>query len=150
LELRDRINGGAVLVLGSAVIFFSRQLDYWGEFTPGPGFFPLWIGVGFLICGLLLLLRRPSPGGLEEKRPFFSKTTWKAGVILAALMGAIVLVPVLGLATGLALFAGLSMRITGRHSWILCGLMTASTVAGIHFVFGALLDIPLPKGFFGW
>lgn len=147
---RDQISGGVVLALGTAVIYFSRKLSYWSEFTPGPGFFPLWIGVGFLICGLLMHLRRPSPESLEEKRPLLSKSTWKAGVILAVLMGAIVLVPVLGLATGLALFAGISMRLAGRHSWILCGLVTASTVAGIHFVFGALLDIPLPKGFLGW
>jgi hypothetical protein len=66
------------------------------------------------------------------------------------LMGAIILVPVLGLPIGLALFAGLSMRIAGRHSWILSVLVAASSVAGIHFVFGTLLDIPLPKGFLGW
>jgi putative tricarboxylic transport membrane protein len=136
--------------LGAAVIYFSGQLDYWSEFTPGPGFFPLWIGVGFLICGLLLLLRKPSPGRPEEKRPLFSKATWKAGVILAALMAAIALTPVLGLAICLALFAGLSMRLAGRHSWVLCGLVVASTVAGIHIVFGSLLGIPIPKGFLGW
>jgi putative tricarboxylic transport membrane protein len=150
LERRDQINGGAVLVLGSAVVFFSRQLNYWSEYTPGPGFFPFWIGVGFLTCGLLLLLRKPFRTSLEEKRPFFSKKTWKVGFILMTLTGAIVLVPVLGLPTGLALFAGLSMRIAGRHSWILCTLAAASSVAGLHFVFGTLLDIPLPKGFLGW
>jgi len=150
LERRDQINGGAVLVLGSAVIFFSRQLNYWSEYAPGPGFFPFWIGVGFFMCGLLLLLRKPSRKSPEERQPFFSKEAWKVGFILTALTVAVVLVPVLGLATGLALFAGLTMRIAGRHSWILCGLVAAAAAAGIHFVFGTLLDIPLPRGLLGF
>jgi len=150
LELHDRIDAGAVLALGSAVIFFSRQLTYWNEYAPGPGFFPFWIGVGFILCGLLLSLRKTPPKSAEKRRPFWGQKTWKAGFILVTLAAAVLLVPVLGLPIGLGLFAGLTMRAAGRHSWILCWLVAFATAAGVQFIFGACLDIPLPKCMLGW
>ena len=50
--LADLIGGVVVLLLGFAVVFFSRQLPYMSEYGPGPGFFPLWLGLGIIGCGI--------------------------------------------------------------------------------------------------
>ena len=43
-------SGLAVLGLGIAVIFFSRQLPYHSDYGPGPGFLPTWIGYVLAAC----------------------------------------------------------------------------------------------------
>ena len=48
-----RVFGGlAVLALGIAVIFFSRQLPYHSDYGPGPGFLPIWIGYVLATCAV--------------------------------------------------------------------------------------------------
>jgi hypothetical protein len=144
----DLIGGIFVLALGIAVIVFSAQLSYMSEFGPGPGFLPLWLGIGLVGCSLFVIvrnIRRHSQGGT-----FFKPRTKLAVRMLLTIVVAFLLFPFLGFPIGLALFTAFTMRMMGRHSLILCGLTAFVTAIGIHFVFGQWLYIPLPKGLIGW
>ena len=146
--LANVIGGLAVLVLGIAVILLSRQLPYHSDYGPGPGFLPTWIGyvcVGCAVVVTVQALRARNSGG-----PFFQPRTRMGIKVLMAIVVSFLLFPLLGFSVGFGLFMGATMRLMGRHRWVMCGLAGIATAVGIHFLFGRWLDIPLPSGMVGW
>jgi putative tricarboxylic transport membrane protein len=144
-ELMSRI---FVLILGIVVVFFSSKLSYYSEFGPGPGFLPIWLGIGLIVCGFFLLL-----GFLREKGTaelFFKPRTKQCAVMFVLIFISFLLLPWLGFPMGFALFAGAAMRIMGRHRWVTCGFTSFGIAIGIYFIFGQWLNIPLPTGIMGW
>jgi putative tricarboxylic transport membrane protein len=144
-----RVFGGvAVLALGIATIFFSRQLPYHSDYGPGPGFLPTWIGVVLVLCSLVVTvqeLRAPRKG-----QSFFQSRTRMAVKILVVIAVTFLLFPLLGFSVGFGLFICATMRLMGRHRWVTCAVAAIVTTVGIHFLFGHWLDIPLPTGLVGW
>jgi putative tricarboxylic transport membrane protein len=43
------------IVLGVVFVTQSWSLEYWSAYGPGPGFLPVWLGVGFVLVGLIVL-----------------------------------------------------------------------------------------------
>ena len=142
------IGGVAVLVLGVATIFFSRQLPYHSNYGPGPGFLPLWIGVVLVLCSLVVTvqeLRVPNKG-----ETFFQPRTRMAVKVLVVIALTFLLFPLLGFSVGFGLFICATMRLMGSHRWATCVVAAIATTVCIHFLFGHWLDIPLPTGLVGW
>jgi putative tricarboxylic transport membrane protein len=146
--LADLIGGVVVLLLGLAIVFFSRQLPYMSEYGPGPGFFPLWVGLGIIGCAIVVIINVLKK---QDKTGVFFKPRTKMGVsILIQIAIAFLLLPLLGFSIGLGLFVGVSMRTMGKHHWISCGLTAVVTAIAIHYIFAHWLSIPLPTGIVGW
>jgi len=148
MRLADLIGGLVVLILGLAVIYFSSQMEYYSEFGPGPGFLPLWIGIcitGFASYLILNILRKH-----EKEGAFFKPRTREGFKLLLIIIASFFLLRFLGFSIGFGLFAGITMRIMGRHSWVACGLTAVGIAIGIRYVFGHWLSIPLPTGIVGW
>ncbi len=148
MRIANLLSGVLVVFWGSIVAFFAARLPYEAEYGPGPGFLPLWIGFGLIACGIVTCARGIKRSDRPEGR-FFQPKTRQVLFLLVTLIITFLLVPVLGLSLGLALFTGFTMRTAGRHGWILCILVAVATAAAVHLIFGYLLDIPLPKGFTG-
>ena len=148
MRLADLIGGVIVLILGLAVIYFSSQLEYYSEFGPGPGFLPLWIGIcitGFAIVVIFNILRK------HEKVGAFLKPRTREGFkLFIIIITTFLLLPFLGFSIGLGLFAGVTMRIMGRHRWVPCGLTAVGIAIGIRLIFGHWLSIPTATGIVGW
>jgi putative tricarboxylic transport membrane protein len=142
------IGGIVTLVAGLSITFFAWQLPYSSEYGPGPGLLPLWIGMVLSASAILTIVNALRHYGHQEES-FFQPKTRQVLFILVALIATFLLVPFLGLSVGLALFTGFTMRKTGHHSWILCGIMAVATAVAVWVIFGYMLDIPLPKGFIG-
>jgi len=148
MRLADLVGGAVVLVLGLAVILFSSKMQYYSEFGPGPGFLPLWIGIGITACAVALLLNLLRK---REKAGAFLKAKTREGIkLLIIIVAAFILLPFLGFSIAFGLFAGVTMRIMGRHGWVVCGLTAVGIAIGIRYVFGHWLSIPLPAGVVGW
>jgi hypothetical protein len=148
MRIADLIGGAVVLLLGLAVIYFSSQMEYYSEFGPGPGFLPLWVGIcitGFTIVLIFKILRK------HEKAGAFLKPRTREGFkLLLMIIATFLLLPFLGFSIGFGLFAGITMRVMGRHGWVACGLTAVGVAIGIRYVFGHWLSIPLPTGIVGW
>jgi hypothetical protein len=148
MRLSDFIGGGVVLLLGLAVIYFSSQLEYYSEFGPGPGFLPLWVGICITGCAIVLLLNILRKRG--RTGVFFKPRTREGFKLLLLIIATFLLLPLLGFSVGFGLFAGVTMRLMGRHHWVPCGLTAVGIGVGIRLVFGHWLSIPLPTGIVGW
>jgi hypothetical protein len=143
------IGGVAVLLLGLGTVLAAwRTLPYTGEFGPGPGFVPLWLGVVLMVCAVPVILGdlRARPTGEKWLRP----ETRQCVKVLVLIVTVFLLLPVLGFPVGLALITGAGMRLMGKHAWVACVLTAIGTAICIHYLFGQWLSIPLPKGMIGW
>lgn len=143
------IGGFAALFLGVATIAVSwLTLPYSGEFGPGPGFLPFWMGAVLVLCAAPVIVAEYRAKAAPER--LFPAETAKCLHVLAMIVVVFLLVPVLGFSVGLALITGGSMRLMGRHGWLSCGATAIGTAVGIHYLFGQWLGIPLPAGVIGW
>jgi hypothetical protein len=148
MRIADLIGGAVILIFGLAVIFFSSQMEYYSEFGPGPGFLPLWVGICITGCAVVLvlnLLRKHEKAGA-----FFKLRTKEGFKLLIIIIATFFLLPLLGFSIGFGLFAGVTMRIMGKHGWVICGLTAVGIGVGIRLVFSHWLMIPLPTGIVGW
>ena len=148
MGIANLLAGIGVLLFGSVVTYSASQLPYRGEYGPGPGFLPLWIGIVLIGCAIVTIIKAVRQYG-QEKEGFVQAMTRWVGFVFVTLIVTFLLVRVLGLSLGLALFTGFTMRTAGRHGWVLCVLTAVITAAAVRVIFGVMLDIPLPKGVVG-
>jgi hypothetical protein len=139
----------AVLLLGITTTMVAwLTLPYTGEFGPGPGFLPLWLGVTLTVCALPVIVT--DLRSTERSGKLFRPETAKCLKVLILIVTVFLALPVLGFSVGLALITAGGMRLLGRHRWISCLVTVIGTAVCIHYLFGQWLGIPLPKGMIGW
>jgi hypothetical protein len=148
MRVADFIGGVVVLLLGVGIMFFSTQLQYMSEYGPGPGFLPLWLGVGITACALGVLYQQLRRGG--RTGAFFQPRTRIGMKMLIIIVGAFLLLPYLGFSVALTVFSFVSMRLIGKHGALLCVITAVATGIGVHYIFAEWLSIPLPTGVFNW
>ena len=141
--------GAAFFLLGVATTILAwLDLPYTSDFSPGPGFLPLWLGIGLMICSIPVIVAELINKAKSEKlvRP----ETVKCVKVLILIVAVFLLLPVSGFSAGLALITAGGMRLMGRHSWGSCAATVIVTAVAIHYLFGQWLGIPLPQGMIGW
>jgi putative tricarboxylic transport membrane protein len=144
----------AVLVIvGSFLIFDALTLaGGYAKVDPvGPKLFPLVVGVGLLVCAVLLAvaITRGSKGEADggEDIDLDSPGDWKTvGLLIGVFVATIVLVDPLGWAiTGGLLFAGAATILGSKHyvrNIVIGGVLSV----GSFYAFYSGLGIPLPAG----
>jgi len=149
----DRLFAGALLVLGLYVVWNALEYGYMRETTPGPGFFPFWVGLALAIFSAVNLLR--SLSGAEVLDSLFDAGGFfKALAILAAIVVFIVATPFIGLLMGTALLIPVVAFVI-RPRWTPTFAATILAIALIfpvvgHYLFGVYLQVPLVEGPFGF
>lgn len=138
----DRVLG-ALLILLAALAFWSAQslVVPFAADPLGPTGFPSAVAVILAVCGALLLLARGLPFAWPERQlaPFLLIAVMVAFALLLETLGFILATA--GLALGVAL-------LFGARPWLALVTGVVTSVA-LWALFDKLLDLPLPKGFFG-
>ncbi len=143
------IAGVAVFLLGVATTVLAwTTLPYSGEFGPGPGFLPVWLGITLMVCALPVLIADIRRAVTSEK--LFRAETVKCLQVLGLIVAVYLALPGLGFSVGLGLITGGGMRLMGKHRWDVCAVTAIGTAGCIHYLFGQALSIPLPSGLIGW
>jgi len=143
------IAGVAVFLLGIATTLLAwMTLPYTGEFGPGPGFLPLWLGIALVVSSIPVIITDLRNTDRSER--LFQPETWKCLKVLILIVIVFLVLPVLGFSAGLALITAGGMRIMGKRSWVSCGVTVIGTAVCIHYLFGQWLSIPIPEGMLGW
>ncbi len=144
------IGAWGVSLLGLFIIVFSRDLDYYTDLGPGPGFLPILLGVGILIGGIIETIKVFRSKSKSEGKTFFEPRSKLGFQMLGLIVVAFLLIPLLGASVSLALCTAAAMKIIGKHKLWTCGLTALGSAIFIHYVFGQALDIPLPTGLIGF
>ncbi|HXG49966.1 MAG TPA: tripartite tricarboxylate transporter TctB family protein [candidate division Zixibacteria bacterium] len=136
---------------GLFVIREARRLPYVSEFGPGPGFFPMWIGIGIFIGALAMLYvclfgkesgERAARGSRGEIGRALA--AWAAFALTVALM------PFLGFVLGLGLLTAFLLLVMDRRTPWVAAAVALGLMAGFHLVFNVALGVSLPSGPLGF
>lgn len=147
--MAERLAALSMLALSGAYLALALPLPRGLAARPGPGFFPLLVGV--FLCGVALAFVAET-----FRRSLRTPTAWDAGALTAgarwrvaatgaALIGFCLLLPWLGYPVVTLAFVGLLLRSLGA-GWtaaVVSGLLSA---AASYYLFAVLLGVPLPRG----
>ena len=112
---------------------------------PGPGFFPVGVGVFLCLAAAALAMAgfrsaaAPVPRLAPDERARVVAT-------VAGLAGFCLLMPWLGYPACAFLFVALLLRRLGGSAWPVAVIIAALSALLTHYVFGILLGVPLPRG----
>jgi len=142
----ERLVALAVLVASGVYLANALPLPQGTAARPGPGFFPLAVGVFGIAVALVwvvnALRRAPASAGdagsATEGRGRVSIT---AGLLVAYCL----LLPWTGFPVAAFLFTGLLLRALGAR-WTAALAMALGCAVASYYVFAVLLGVPLPHG----
>jgi putative tricarboxylic transport membrane protein len=145
------IAAACLAAFGIYVIYGASKLSYVAEVGPGPGFFPFWIGIGFLLFASFQML---SSLAYSRRPTQHSYQSWKdSGRALTgwiALAFSIALFRWIGFALSFVLLTVFLLAVLDRRSALLAGGIGLGLALIFHLVFVIALGISLPKGPWGY
>ena len=148
----ERVVALAVLVASGAYLAYALPLSRGTAARPGPGFFPVAVGVFACVVALvwvvLALRRGPTrsmPLAEEDLGPAAPGARRRVAATAGALIGFCLLLPWTGYPLVAFLFVAFTLQQLGAR-WmpaLATGLVSA---AASYYLFAVLLDVPLPRG----
>ena len=142
------ISIGVCLLIAAGVVVATLGMPLGTARAPGPGFYPLWLGVALGLLGLVLLvdavrrLRTPEP-----QAPSFTLRSWgRAAATVAILVAYAALLEPVGYPLTTCLFLAALFRL-GRRSSVGTGVLAIVVGLGSWGLFAYLLRVPLPAGY---
>lgn len=142
----DRTAGAALAGLGTLVVWTARAFPAVPGQKVGAGFLPTLVGIGLVICGVLLVLRRArADAEADAAEPVPLARYGAAAIVLASLLGYVLFADGLGflVVAPLMVLAGCLAFGTGWRAALLWSIGGSLVV---HFAFYKLLRVPLPWG----
>jgi len=152
-EMRLLKNGefvsGAVLAgLGVFIIMEAWQWEYLGPDGPGPGFFPLWYGVGLLVLSVTLMVVHARQAPAPESRGMAG--TGRAFATWAALVVCVALLKVLGFIVAFSLLTLFIVQVLYRQPFGKSLAVAVGGAIGFYLLFDVALNVALPAGKLGF
>jgi len=146
LQAARRITALISLALGVYLAWQGTKLRIEGDFGPGPGFFPFWVGCGVAVLAVLWLaqlLLRPAAESGEAFLPTREGAA-KLALVTGALVGFMLLLRPIGFNLAmLGLLLVLFFAIDRRHVAAKLAIAVAASF-GVHWLFEHALNVPLP------
>lgn len=148
----ELITAFVLAAFGGFVISEASRLPYTSEFGPGPGFFPLWVGIGIFACSLVSLwptFFRGRAGQEESIKVSKAEVARALGAWLAFVIS-VALLSLIGFALSLGLLSAYLVIVLDRRP-PLAGLAVALGLSvGFYLVFVVALGVSLPVGPMGF
>jgi hypothetical protein len=144
--MRGRAWTLAVLAASGAYLAVALTFPLGTMARPGPGFFP--VGVGVFLCLLAATLvtaalRRAAVGAAPS---IDAESGARVAATVAGLIGFCLLMPWVGYPACAFLFVALLLRRLGHLGWLGAGFTAALSALVSYYVFAVLLGVPLPGG----
>lgn len=147
----DLLAATSVALFGVYVTIASSRLAYVSEYGPGPGFVPLWLGIGLVTLSLYLIVRnltRPPSGTAGKSESWMVGTRVLGGWL--ALMSAVLLLPWIGFGLSLAVLTVILILTLERRAPMTAVIVAFGLAVGFHVIFVYGLGVSLPVGFWGF
>jgi len=135
-------------------IISSFAYPYKDRLGPGPGFFPVWLSL--ITGGLSLALfaqvtwSRKTPFTPGSPLPEDRAGTIRIFIILAALVGSLAFLDLLGFRITLFLFLIFLPVALGMRNWVIVLIFSLVGSLGVFHLFYYWLKVPLPMGVLGF
>jgi hypothetical protein len=152
LKKADQWSGLVLLILAGFICWGSIFLPYGNIHNPGPGFFPLWLGIilGAMAIGLILKAKRQKKEVRGLQDILAEKVRWeKVLLVLFALVLYGYLMNFLGFLIVTFLLMAFLLRFIEPHPWKSVIGWTLIGSLGSYLIFEVWMKLRLPKGFLG-
>ena len=152
MHLSDRVTGLFLAVLGALAFWGGSRLPAVPGQDVGPAAFPMVIGAGLVVCGMLIAvgIGRSFEASEPEEAPPSRGLTARIGPLAAFLPPALLIFYVLvAERLGFLPTAAIMLLVAGRAlgaSWRLALGVALIGPPCVHLVFYKLLRVPLPAG----
>ena len=133
------------------MVSVASALPYVSEVGPGPGFFPLWLGIGLISFASYLMLS--SFSAFTKDSPNDSSTWQATGRALAGWFGLMVAIALFGWIGFSASFVVLTVFLIvalDRRPFLLSVGVGIGLAVAFYLLFVIALDVPLPAGRWGF
>jgi len=145
----DQFSALLWLIVGVVVILQSWELDYMAEYGPGPGFLPFWLGVGFIILGLALLVKATFLRNKEETIEIPTRHAfYQLLLVLATILVLVLLAETVGFIICIGLMFFFLLAFVERQGWTFSLIMGFSSALIFWLIFELGLELRLPPGLF--
>jgi putative tricarboxylic transport membrane protein len=152
--IRDKgnlISGVCLVAFGIYVISVASKLPYVSEVGPGPGFFPLWLGIGLVLFASCLMFAAFSTSRNEAKGESQSlKATVRALAGWLAMMIAIALFAWIGFSLSFVMLTVFLIVALDRRPVLLALGVGIGLAAAFYVIFVVALDVSLPVASWGF
>ena len=153
MKLGDLPLGLLAGLFGLAVILEAASFPEMAGMAYGPEFFPILIGIGFCLCGLVLVLGDLRARLTAQAKPLITldpelarrKALLRAAAVLGTVIAFILLVKPMGFILTLTLLLFLLLRCLAA-GWLASLLIALALPFFLHFCFTGFLRVPLPRG----
>jgi putative tricarboxylic transport membrane protein len=151
VRLNDAVIGVVLVLFAAAMIWYTRTFPEMPGQHYGPALFPVLIGIGFLLTGVILIARGV---GRLRTEPLFSGGAWlRSGphvINFVAIVGGLLLYILVSdrlgfILTSLLLLAGWLLLFRGGRPISSLAIALGVTLA-VDYLFSKLLLVPLPAG----
>lgn len=134
------------LALSAYIVWYSLTLEYYTSLGPGPGFFPLWLGVAMGILSIVWFFQVILEPRQSKNDIFLPK---RSGIIrilsiIAALIIIAYLMDIFGFQLMMFLFLLFLLIILGRQPIWLTLIVSILGSFGVFHLFREYLDVSLP------
>jgi putative tricarboxylic transport membrane protein len=146
----DIVSGAVLAGLGIFIISEARRWEYLGPDGPGPGFFPLWYGVGMVALALLLVGMSLLQSARASGKPVDWREVGRALTAWAGLALCVGLLKVLGFLLAFGLFTFFLVAVMYRRPLVIALAVSVGTSLGFWLLFPLALNVALPVGRFGF
>jgi putative tricarboxylic transport membrane protein len=146
----NRISGFSVLFGAGALMSEALKLEFTTDIGPGPGFFPVWLCAIMAVLALLLIAKTftraevqtaiDNPGGAVLR---------KVGTVFAALIGFVIVTPIVGFIGGASLFLITIFSFIESMKLRQALPLAAAIACAFYLIFSVGLGVKLPTGFMG-
>ena len=153
MKKADQWSGLVLLVIAASICWGSLSLSYGHIHNPGPGFYPLWLGIilGAMAIGLLLKTAWQKQRAKVLRDILSEKVRWeKVLFVLIALVLYGCLMNFLGYLIVTFLLMAFLLRFIEPQPWKSVISWTLLGSAGSYLVFEVWIKLRLPKGFLGF
>jgi putative tricarboxylic transport membrane protein len=145
------VSAACLAAFGVYVISVASKLAYVSEVGPGPGFFPLWLGIGLVsFAACLIFASLASPSNQEKADSSSWNTTGRALAGWLALMLAIALLGKIGFVLSFVLLTIFFIVALDRRPALLAVGVGVGLAVAFQLIFVTALDVSLPTGFWGF
>ena len=139
----DLIAAAAVLALGLAAFVGALGLGYWTR-GPGPGFFPLWLGVLLVVLAIGWAAQVVRGRNLRDAEPIAPGGRRAVALVLGALFVAILALDVVGYQLAMTALVLFVLVVVGRRRWFESIVVALLSGFGIYALFANVLQVYLP------
>ncbi len=147
MKVRGELVAGVLcLLFGVLWIASASGLTYMGDFAPGSGFLPLWLGAGLVALSAVHVL-----SCLRTQAAHMPASHGRK--VLAVALGLMVCVAViepLGFVVAVGAYLLFLLRVVEKETWRTSLGVTAGAVGVLFALFHVWLQVPLPKGPWGF